>query len=240
VQARVGTSGFAYDFWKGSFYPEELDDAHMLAFYSRSFTTVEVNNTFYRMPKRDVMERWAKTVPANFRFTIKASRRITHVAKLRDCQDSVDYLYRQLEPLGPKLGAVLFQCPPSLEIDLARLQAFVGMLPEGARAAIEFRHPSWFEDDVFACLREAGVAMCIGDYDAEEDAPLPTGETPFVPTAPWGYVRLRDSGYDDAALEQWARRIGDAWTESFVFFKHEQSAPELVERLVAVFEAMPG
>jgi len=236
VNARVGTSGFAYDFWRGSFYPEELDEAHMLAFYARSFSTVEINNTFYRIPKAAVVEKWASSVPASFRFVIKASRRITHQARLEGCQDSIEYMVGQLAPLGEKLGAVLFQCAPTLRFDLPRLRGFLAMWPKDLRAALEFRHSSWFCADTYACLQDHGVAMCIGDYEGE--GVVPGGATPFEKTASFGYVRLRDEGYEDAALQAWAVRIAATFPEAYVFFKHEETAPELVERMNSALEAV--
>lgn len=234
MQLLVGTSGFAYDFWKGSFYPEDIDGADMLAFYAGRFSTVEINNTFYRMPKTEVVERWAAAVPEHFRFAIKASQRITHKARLEDCQDSIDYLYARLEPLGDKLGAVLFQCPPYLRKSAGRLERFIAMLPTHARAVLEFRHDSWFDDEIYTALRQAGVAMCIGDYEGKQAGGLEGGQTPFVATAPWGYVRLRDESYDDAVLATWRERLVSTWPGAYVFFKHEPTAPALVERMLAV------
>ncbi len=230
MHVRIGSSGFSYDFWRGDFYPADLASDDMLAFYAARFDTVEINNTFYRMPKAEVLRRWADVVPANFRFVIKASRRITHMSRLRDTADNVQYLYRQLESLGDKLGAVLYQCPPFLRRDDAVLQAFVAGLPTWHRAAIEFRHRSWFCDEVYAVLRGAAVCLCASD----EDQPDP----PLVATAPIGYLRLRADDYDDGALGDWLARVGAAWPESYVFFKHEQSAPGLITRGRALLAAV--
>jgi uncharacterized protein YecE (DUF72 family) len=222
----TGTSGYSYKEWKGEFYPGDLPDAEMLRFYGTRFETVEINNTFYRLPKAPVVASWADQVPETFRFVIKASRRITHFKGLRDAWSETDYLYSILEGLGPRLGAVLFQLPPHLRADLPRLEKFLQRIPAGSRAVFEFRHPSWLTDETAACLREAGAALCAADDTPGEEIPL-------VETASWGYMRLRRASYTDAELTEWARRIRDtAWTEAFVFFKHETGAdgPELATR----------
>lgn len=225
MKLRAGTSGFAYDEWKGSFYPHDLPASKMLAFYASHFSTVEINNTFYRMPARSVLEQWAAQVPDDFAFVLKASQRITHFRRLRDAQEPLDYLLANASVIANALGPILFQLPPNLKKDTARLDEFLGQLDRRARAAFEFRHESWFDDDVFETLRRHEAALCIAD--AEDLA------TPFVPTAPWGYLRLRREGYDDAALEDWAARIAPTgWGEAFVFFKHEDAGtgPALAHR----------
>jgi uncharacterized protein YecE (DUF72 family) len=238
VDAYVGCSGFAYDFWKGSFYPEKLKSADMLAFYAQRFRTVEINNTFYRIPKSEVVQRWADTVPDDFRFVIKASRRITHNSKLADCQDTVEHMVRQLEPLGDKLGAVLFQCPPYLRKSVERLEGFLAMLPQGLRAVLEFRHDSWFSEDVYDQLRAAKVGLCIGDYEGKTSSVITGGRTPMVSTCDWGYVRLRDASYDEAALRDWSDTLqAQGWTCAYVFFKHEETAPALAQQLGQVLSA---
>jgi len=230
----VGTSGFAYDFWKPSFYPQDLKSKDMLGYYASHFRTVELNNTFYRMPKTDVVAQWAAAVPEHFQFVVKASRRITHQAKLQGCEDSVQFLYRSLAPLEGKLGAVLFQCPPTLRHDPQCLQGFLAMLPTDAKAVIEFRHDSWFEEDVYARLRDANVTLCIGDYEGSGTRSIEGGQTPFVSTADRGCVRLRDETYSDEDLGRWAQKIAGRWPTTFVFFKHEETAPALVQRLSAM------
>jgi uncharacterized protein YecE (DUF72 family) len=227
VKLLVGTSGYSYDFWKGDFYPDDIKPDAMLAFYARRFDTVEINNTFYRMPKPDVVRRWADATPDDFRFVIKASRRITHQNRLHDCDDNVRYLYSVLEPLGAKLGATLFQCPPHLRKDVARLRAFLAVLPAHARPALELRHRSWFCDEVYEVLREHDAVLCIADYDNDRE------QTPLVGTADWGYLRLRDESYSDEALGVWLERMRQQqWQTAYVFFKHEETAPTMVERLV--------
>ncbi len=226
VDAKVGSSGFSYDFWKGSFYPEDLDSEAMLAYYAASFTTVEINNTFYRMPKREVLTRWAATVPAHFRFVIKASRRITHDNKLRDVGDNIAYLFRQLEALGDKLGCVLFQCPPGLRKDVELLRGFLGALPADAPVALELRHRSWQHEEVYDVLRARAACLCASDDDGD-DPPLPA-------TASFGYLRLRGEQYEDDALRGWLARLGAVWPSSYVFFKHEETAPASIERMMAL------
>jgi uncharacterized protein YecE (DUF72 family) len=193
----------------------------MLAFYSARLPTVEINNTFYRMPQPSVLENWAATTPASFRFSIKASRRITHISRLKaeSAADSVAYLYKNLDSLGGKRGAVLFQLPPNLKKDLPRLAEFLSLLPAGHRAAFEFRNDSWFSDDVYEALRSAGASLCLSER--EDNAP-----PPLVETAPYGYVRLRLETYSEADLAQWAARLAaTGWREIYAYFMHEPTAP---------------
>ncbi|HSU75743.1 MAG TPA: DUF72 domain-containing protein, partial [Burkholderiales bacterium] len=197
----AGASGYSFKEWKGSFYPADMKPEGMLGFYSARLPTVEINNTFYRMPKTEMLAHWAEITPAAFRFAIKASRRITHFAHIKpEAADSVAFLYRALHALGDKRGPVLFQLPPVLKKDLPRLRAFLELLPPDHRGAFEFRHASWFSDDVYDALKAAGAALCLSER--EDNAP-----PPLVETAPWGYVRLRLETYADAELEQWARRL---------------------------------
>jgi uncharacterized protein YecE (DUF72 family) len=231
LKVLVGTSGFAYKQWKGTFYPEKLPDAEMLGFYSRRFPTVEINNTFYRMPSRSVLARWAEETPAGFTFVLKAPQRITHQKRLGDVADEVSYFLGTSSALGGKLGPLLFQLPPFLKKDVPRLRSFLALLPPDRRAAVEFRHGSWFDEEVFAALRERGAALCAADTDEGEEA---AGRV--VPTAAWGYLRLRRAEYGEADLAAWAERIrAQPWPEAYVFFKHEESGrgPDLAARLLA-------
>jgi uncharacterized protein YecE (DUF72 family) len=217
MKLSVGTSGFSYKEWLGKFYPEKLPGDRMLAFYARHFDTVEINNTFYRMPAETMLARWAAEAPAGFEFTLKAPRRITHEKRLREAEGDVAELCRRAATLGARLGALLFQTPPFLKKDLARLRDFLALLPEPARAAFEFRNDSWRSDDVYAALRERGAMLCVTDTDE--------GETPFVATCATGYLRLRRTHYEDAELEQWARRIGaEPLARAYVYFMHEDDA----------------
>ena len=227
---RVGTSGFSYKEWKGSFYPEDLPQSKFLSYYGEHFKTVEINNTFYRMPKPELLEGWASQVPDDFRFVLKASRRITHHGRLKDVGDNVRYLYDVAATLGERLGPVLFQLPPYLKCDVERLRGFLATLPEGARAAMEFRDASWHDAAVFDALREHGVALCIAE--TADDA------TRFEPTADWGYLRLRKVAYEEEELEGWADRVREAgWSEAYVFFKHEDegTGPALGKRFEELF-----
>ena len=224
----AGASGYSFKEWCGSFYPDKLKPDAMLAWYAQRLPTVEINNTFYRMPKPSVLENWAQTVPEHFRFAIKASRRITHDARIKPdaAKDSVEYLYRMLASLGGKLGAVLFQLPPNLRKDLPRLSDFLALLPPGHRAAFEFRNDSWFDDDVYALLRAAQAALVLSER--EDNAP-----PPLVKTAPWGYVRLRLEQYSDADLKNWETRLAaQHWDETFVYFMHEPTAPAYAHALL--------
>jgi uncharacterized protein YecE (DUF72 family) len=217
VKLLAGTSGYAFKEWKGSFYPDDLKDDGMLGFYSGKFPAVEINNTFYRLPKEHVLLEWAAQVPEPFTFAIKASQRITHHARLKpDCADAVDYLLRTTSVLGTRLGPILFQLPPNLKKDLDRLKGFLGLLPEGRRYAIEFRHESWFGDDVFAALRERDVAFVVAEQ-ADFKCPVQS-------TASWGYLRLHRLDYDAASLGEWATCVAaQAWSDAYIYFKHDES-----------------
>jgi uncharacterized protein YecE (DUF72 family) len=217
MHIRIGTSGFSYKEWKGSFYPEDLPASEMLRHYAAKFSSVEINNTFYRMPSASVLASWAEQVPDGFTFALKASQRITHRSRLKDSADSVEFFFRVAATLGDRLGPVLFQLPPNLKRDLPRLRDFLPLLPAGSRAAFEFRHESWFDEEVYAALREARAALCVA-----EDENL---ATPLVPTTSWGYLRLRRQDYGPDSLTEWRDRIlAQPWSETFVFFKHEDEA----------------
>ncbi len=229
----IGTSGYSYPEWKGSFYPEEIKSAEMLPYYSTRLSTVEINNTFYRLPSEKVLAGWAKATPDDFAFTLKASRRITHFAKLKDCGELLRTFCERAQTLGPKLATLLFQLPPYLRRDLELLDDFLEAMPDGIRAAFEFRHRSWLSDDVYARLAAKNLALCIAD--GEEDT------TPVEATADYGYLRLRDEGYQQQDIAEWAGVIADRqgeWKDTFVYFKHEQAGkgPEFAR---ALREALP-
>jgi uncharacterized protein YecE (DUF72 family) len=235
MRVLAGTSGFSYKEWKGSFYPEDLAAEEMLRFYAQRLPAVEINNTFYRMPKPALLESWSAQVPEQFRFVLKASQRITHHKRLKEAGEEVAYFYRVASTLGERLGPALFQLPPNLKKDLPRLTAFLALLPEEAHAAFEFRHASWFEDDVYEALRARGAALCIA-----EDEEL---ATPLVPTAGWGYLRLRRQDYTDADVASWVERLqAQAWSETYVFFKHEDAGagPRLAAQLLQLLATAPG
>jgi uncharacterized protein YecE (DUF72 family) len=212
----AGTSGFAYKEWRGSFYPEGMKEEAMLPWYAERFRTVEMNNTFYRLPNEKKLRHWAEQVPPDFTFALKASRSITHLRRLKDADDATAYLFRVTATLGERRGPILFGLPPNLKKDLDRLRGFLDLLPGDARSAFEFRHESWHDDEVFEELRSRGIALCIVHDD--------DGETPFVATAPWGYLRLRREAYADGELDAWADRIrAQPWTDAVVYFKHEDA-----------------
>ena len=214
MQIAVGTSGFSYKEWKGTFYPEKMPGAAMLRYYGERFGTVEINNTFYRMPKKEVLEKWPGQVPDSFTFILKASQRITHIKRLKDVESEVAYFFEQAAVLGAQLGPVLFQLPPYSKKDLGRLEDFLGTLPANRPAAMEFRNETWLSDDVYTALRDHNVALCIADTDDET--------TPFVATADLGYLRLRGTDYPADELAKWAERVtSQDWSTAYVFFKHE-------------------
>jgi uncharacterized protein YecE (DUF72 family) len=215
MPVHAGTSGYNYPEWRGRFYPEGLAPARMLAYYAERFTSVEINATFYRMPTPRLLESWAAQVPERFTFSLKAPRRITHDRRLKDCEDAVRMFCETAATLGSRLGVLLFQLPPNFKLDLPRLEAFLELLPPRARVALEFRHVSWWEEAVFTILRGRNIALCVADSEERQ--------TPLVPTADFGYLRLRDDGYTEDALAGWAASIGGQrqWREAFVYFKHE-------------------
>ena len=231
----IGTSGYNYPEWKGSFYPPDLAASKMLPYYADRFSTVEINYTFYRMPSEKVLDDWAKTTPAGFTFTLKAPRRITHDARLEHCGDTLDTFCARANTLGPKLGVLLFQLPPSFRKNLAVLDEFLEEVPPGTRAAFEFRHNSWHSDEVFTRLQARNLALCIADSEKMT--------TPVVVTADYGYLRLRDEGYEEADIAQWASTIAghvEEWRDVFVYFKHEEQGkgPEFARSLESSLESL--
>lgn len=258
MRLRVGTSGFAYKEWLGRFYPSDLAAAGMLGYYGGRFDTVEINNTFYQLPKVATLAGWAEAVPAEFRFVLKASQRITHQQRLKGSEDTLLYLLRTAaEGLGERLGPLLFQLPPNLKADRERLATFLSHLPRERRAAFEFRHPSWDDPAIHRLLAEHGAALVCADTDDDGET-LATGEAAvgssaapaavplpaIVPTAGWGYLRLRRVRYDEAAMRRWIAHIAAAgraggWSEVFVFFKHEDegTGPRFAAEFAAAWRA---
>jgi uncharacterized protein YecE (DUF72 family) len=235
----VGTSGWSYPEWRGSFYPTKFPTAKMLAYYAERFDTVEVNNSFYRIPTEAVLSGWAEQVPEHFRFVMKASRRITHIHRLRDDDQSLAYFLQVINSLGGRLGPTLFQLPPTLQIDLAKLEGFLRQLPRRWPAAIEFRHLSWFVDEVYAVLRAHDIPLVTVDANEGEGI-----SAPLVQTASWGYLRLRRGEYSSADLASWAARLEDQpWGEAYVFLKHEEGSPRgpaAAQELKAILERRKG
>ncbi|HEY3498155.1 MAG TPA: DUF72 domain-containing protein, partial [Polyangiaceae bacterium] len=220
MKVHAGTSGFSYDEWRGTFYPDDLPQAGMLGHYATHLSSVEINNTFYQMPKAPLLERWRDAVPRPFLFALKASRRITHVQRLKGSSEAVGWFFDAAAVLGPRLGPVLFQLPPHAQKDAGLLREFLTLPPPGARLAFEFRHPSWFDDEIYAVLSERSAALCAGDSDEGDRSP------PLVATAGWGYLRLRSPAYDAPGIRTWTDRIlAQPWSEAFVYFKHEVFGP---------------
>ncbi|MBC7772096.1 MAG: DUF72 domain-containing protein [Pyrinomonadaceae bacterium] len=220
----MGTSGFSYKEWKGSFYPKGLPAKQMLRFYAERFGAVEINNSFYSMPKKETLLAWAAEVPKGFRFMLKAPQRITHFKRLKGAEEVVAEFLDVARVLDEKLAGVVFQLPPNMKKDLARLEQFLNVLPvakkrraRGIRVAFEFRHDSWFDDEVYELLRAKNVSLCAAETDDKI-------VTPLVATADWGYVRLRMVEYTPAELKAWVKRIrGMDWVDTYVFFKHEDT-----------------
>ncbi len=233
---RAGASGYSFKEWRGNFYPDKIKPEEMLGFYAERLPTVEINHSFYQMPKTTVLEHWVETTPPHFRFAIKASRRITHLGRLKveTVAESVAYLYGKLATLGDKRGPVLFQLPPNLKLDLPRLTDFLALLPTGHGAAFEFRHDSWFDDAVYAALRSAGAALCLSE---REDSTPP----PLVATAPWGYLRLRLESYTEGDLAAWAEHLASTgWNEAYAYFMHEPMAPGYAAALLRLAASRPA
>ena len=233
----VGTSGYNYPEWKGSFYPEKFPAAKMLPYYAERFTTVEINYTFYRIPNEKILAGWDRETPPGFRLTLKAPKRITHIARLHDCADLLQYFQKTAATLGDKLGAILFQLPPYFRKDLGVLDEFLRALAPGTCAAFEFRHASWMDAEVFALLKSANLALCVADSEKFS--------TPVEITASYAYFRLRDEGYTAADLERWAGVIRASTAQCrdvFVYFKHEESGkgPQFAKTLLAALGAGTG
>ena len=222
----IGTSGYAYKEWKGKFYPEKISPHEMLRFYSGRLKTVEINNTFYRMPKESVLTSWAGQVPPDFVFALKAPQVITHLKRMRNVFEETEFFFSMLSVLGRKMGPVLFQFPRSYRVDQRALRDFLCLIPADRPCAFEFRNPSWFDDEILGLLREKGSSLCIADTDES-----PANE--IFRTARWGYLRLRRSDYTDADLSKWLETILlQKWEKAFIFFKHEEEAkgPEMAMR----------
>jgi uncharacterized protein YecE (DUF72 family) len=227
----IGTSGFQYSEWKGNFYPEDLATAKMLPFYAERFSTTEINYTFHRIPSAKTIENWKQQTPAKFRFSLKAPQKITHFARLRDCTDTLRYFYDVTSSLGEKLGPVLFQLPPNFKKDTVLLADFVNSLPGGMRSAFEFRHESWFVDEVFDALKTRGAALCIADMEEIT--------TPPVATADYGYLRLRRADYTKEDVARWTEFVrgqSGGWGDVFVYFKHEEAGtgPRLAKQMTEI------
>jgi uncharacterized protein YecE (DUF72 family) len=235
----VGTSGYSYKEWKGPFYPDKLPAKDFLRYYAERLSTVEINNTFYRMPTPSLIEGWASEAPEAFTFAVKAPQRITHIARLGDkAGDPTAVFVRTVAALGSRLGPLLFQLPPFMRKDVPRLAAFLDATcalptgrPGGHRIAFEFRHESWFDDEVWTVLRDHGVALCVAEGE--------TVASPLVATADWGYVRLRKDEYPDALLADWAKKLaGQPWKEAYVYVKHDEGdAPSVARRLLGLLAA---
>lgn len=232
----VGTSGYSYKEWKGNFYPEDLPAKEMLAYYSRRLPAVEINNTFYRLPQASMIENWKEQVPDSFRFSIKATQRITHIKRLKNCAEETKYLIETASLLGERLGVVLFQLPPNSKKEAERLKDFLASLPTGPRAAFEFRHESWFDEEILALLRAHNCALVVSDTD---EKPL----TDIIRTSDWGYLRLRRTSYDRKELREWMKRVLEQeWKDAFIFFKHEDEGvgPRLAAQFMALAEPPAG
>jgi len=224
----VGTSGYSYPKWKGKFYPKELPAKGMLRYYGENFQSVESNSTFRGMPKPEVFKRWTEEVPSEFKFSLKAPQQITHIKRLKDSREPVSHLFEVAGVLEERLGPVLFQLPPNFKKDAERLGEFLDSLPKGSCAAFEFRHETWFDDEIFELLKKHKVALCIAEADNEL-------EVPFVTTADWGYLRLRKEDYPDTELKAWVKKVQKQdWSDAFVYFRHEDTAkgPKFAKRFL--------
>ena len=228
----VGTSGFQYTEWKGTFYPEDLPAAKMLSFYAERLSTTEVNYSFHRIPSAKSIQSWWEGTPERFKFSLKAPQKVTHFAKLRNCGDTLRYFFQVISDLEAKLGVVLFQLPPAFKKDAALFSDFLNDVPSGMRAAFEFRHTSWFDDEIFNLLKGKNLALCLADSE--------TLSTPIVVTADYGYLRLRREDYQTTDVARWGDLIkeqGTNWSDAFIYFKHEESGigPKLATQLREMF-----
>jgi uncharacterized protein YecE (DUF72 family) len=224
----VGTSGYSYKEWKGSFYPENTSPKEMLSFYSSRFKSVELNNTFYRVPQPSMIETWKAQVPENFRFSIKASQGITHFRRLKDATQPTRLMLETVSALEDRLGAVIFRLPSDMKKDLKRLESFLKQLPRDTPIAFDFRNETWFDDEVFELLRTENRALVVSDT---EDLPTIYREK----TADWGYLRLRRVQYSDSDLKKWIKWMrAQKWSDSYVFFRHEDegTGPKLAAQFI--------
>lgn len=231
----VGTSGFAYKPWKGRFYPADISEKEMLRFYAGVFNSVEINSSFYRIPDKSSLERWASEVPAEFRFAFKAPQKITHILRLKNCEEVVKYFLETVSVHQARLGPLLFQLPGNFKVDLDRLKSCLDLIPREFRIAFEFRNATWFQPEVFALMRERNAALCIAEADDDF-------EVPFTPTADWGFLRLRRLDYDEAAIAGWAKRVlQQNWSDAYVYFRHEDTAagPRFGKMFLAAAENRP-
>jgi uncharacterized protein YecE (DUF72 family) len=211
-----GTSGFSYKEWKGNFYPEKINGNEMLPFYSQRLSAVEINNTFYRMPRESVLQEWAAQTNPDFKFSIKASQKITHFKRLKETDDECAYLFKNVRALQDKFGCILFQLPPNLKKDMDRLEKFLSLIPGDIKSAFEFRHESWLDNETYNMLDKHKCAIVLTETDEQPEAE-------FIKTAPWTYLRLRRTHYSDEELTIRVKEVSNQdWDEVFVFFKHEE------------------
>ncbi len=236
MRLRIGTSGFQYPEWKGTFYPEKMPVNKMLPFYAERFSSTEINYSFRRIQSEKTISNWAEATPAEFKFTFKAPQKVTHFARLRDCEDTVLYFNRVISRLEEKLGTVLFQLPPDFKRDVERLQRFLESLPSSMRAAFEFRNESWFAEEVFSVLRDHNAALCIAQSEKVN--------TPRVSTADFGYLRLRREDYTEEDIADWAEHVqseSEKWSDAYVYFKHEESGvgPKFAKQMQGLLKEMP-
>jgi uncharacterized protein YecE (DUF72 family) len=234
MRIHIGTSGYNYPEWRGTFYPEGFSTSKMFAYYAERFRTVEINATFYRMPTPKTTEGWRDQAPPGFAYALKASRRITHDARLKNCAENVQFFCESARVLGPHLGPLLFQLPPNFKCDVDRLAAFLALLPTDLKSAFEFRHDSWLTEPVYDLLRSHHVALCVADFGDKT--------TPVIATARHAYFRLRDEGYTPPDLERWAQAVQSReadWDDAFVYFKHEDEGkgPEFARAFVDILTA---
>jgi uncharacterized protein YecE (DUF72 family) len=231
AQLRVGTSGYSYKAWKGSFYPEKLPDREMLSFYAQHLQTVEINHSFYRMPTEKMLSQWANSVQPGFRFALKANQKITHIQRLRDCADTLKRFLEVASVLndGDHLGPILIQLPPTFKFDRPLLEDFLALRPPSFLFAFEVRHASWYTDETYEVLRRHKTALCLAETD--------TQTPPEILTAPFTYVRLRREEYTVQQLAVWKKRF-DGWVNEgvdvYAYCKHEDAgkAPAYARQLL--------
>lgn len=238
MRFHVGTSGYSYAEWKGSFYPDKLPAKGMLAFYAQHFDTVEINATFYRMPQPALLAGWAAQVGDGFTFVLKAPRRLSHGKAWSEDQAGFELFARTAATLEGRLGPVLFQIPPFAKKDTERLARLLAYVPTGMKLAFEVRNPSWLVDEVFELLGKHDAALCVSDDDVEKL----TSAKELPDIASWGYLRLRKTEYSDDDLRTWLARItARSWKDAYVFFKHEESgsAPAFAKRFLGLAAARP-